>query len=126
MADRDNVRVGVNILFEELGVATVRAETSCAVIKVDLRHTRDARINQGRVLSVTGANFVQNRRRKRMHVAQHSSRESACRRIGKASRTSSIAWPECISCFEPIELQVHTVICVPIVIDLQRRFIAIE
>src|SRR5581483_9293658 len=100
VADRNQIGVGVDVLLEELGITSVGAESSGAVIedarKSDLRNTGDTSADLGIVLRVTGPELIEDGWRESMHPAELPAGKLIARRIRKSPRAGRIAGAELV------------------------------
>ncbi len=126
VADRDHVRVGVNIVLEALRVAVVGTETSSSVGETNCRNATVVDGDQGVVVRVTSPELVQNRWAERVNAAQRTLREQSSKRIAETASASRVAGTKRIRVTIIVVLDVEAVVAVPVVVQPERGFVAIE
>src|SRR5437879_2582440 len=126
VADRDQVGVSVNVLFEILWVAVVGAEARRSVSKPDRRHTAAAHGDLSVVLQVSHTSLIQNARAQGVHPTQRALREVVAERIAEPAGAGCIAEAKCIRLAEVVVLGEQPIVRVPIVIHPQRGLVSIK
>src|SRR5438445_12715473 len=82
----DHVRVGVNLLFEELCIAGGRAESHLEAVERDGGHTRLAGADENDVAHVTGLELIQDGRTETMRPVEREVREYVLDGVVEAAR----------------------------------------